>query len=166
LTESPFRQIRPAGHAPEMIAATNHNRIVEGECVMKMFSGFHFAGTLAFFLLLAVPAFGQFEVSPDHFDGPTSPNIKRNASVKTLGNKTRSQHGAATAKAGTAESQTSAEITQVRKPQPGTGAAPNTTPTMKKTSNTNQHHGTSKSSRTTAQAGPSLKAQVLPGRRE
>ena len=35
---------------------------------MKLFSGFRYAATFAFFLLFAASAFAQFEVSPDHFD--------------------------------------------------------------------------------------------------
>lgn len=131
---------------------------------MKVFSGFHFVGTVAFFLLLAAPAFGQFEVSPDHFDGPPPPpTTKKTASVKTPANQTTSQHQAATAKAGTRKRPTGAESTQLRKPQPGTRAAANTTSTAKKDAVTNQRQG---APRTTAQAGPSLKAQVLPARRE
>jgi hypothetical protein len=139
--------------------------LLKEKCAMKMFSGFYFAGTLAFFLLLlAAPAFGQFEVSPDHFDGPPPPpNTKKMPSVKTPSNQTKSQHRAATAKAGTTKKHTAAKSAQLRKLQPGTRAAANTTSTTKKGASTNQRHGTSS---TSAQAGPSLKAQVLPAHRE
>jgi hypothetical protein len=129
---------------------------------MKMFSGFYFAGLLAFFLLLAAPAFGQFEVNPDHFDGPLPPNTKTIASAKTPGNQAKSRHRAATAKTGTTRKQTAAEVAQLRKPQPGTRVAGNAT-TTKKGARTNHRRGASS---TSAQAGPSLKAQVLPAHRE
>jgi len=38
---------------------------------MKLFSGFRYAATFAFFLLFAASMFAQFEVSPDHCDENT-----------------------------------------------------------------------------------------------
>jgi|ERR1700722_13830331 hypothetical protein len=130
---------------------------------MKMFSGSYFAGTLAFFLLLAAPAFGQFEVSPDHFDGPLPTNTQKKASVKTPITQAKSQHQTPTAKANTTKKQTAAEIAQLRKPQPGTRADAHGTMAKKNSASTNLLHGPAS---TTAQTGPSLKAQALPVRRE
>jgi hypothetical protein len=131
---------------------------------MKMFSGYHFAGTLAFFLLLlAAPAFGQFEVSPDHFDGPLPTNTQKKASIKTPITQAKSQHQTPTAKANTTKKQTAAEIAQLRKPQPGTRADAHGTMAKKNGASTNLRHGPAS---TTAQTGPSLKAQALPARRE
>lgn len=52
---------------------------------MKLFSGLRYAAIFAFFLLLAAPAFAQFEVSPDHFDGPPAKGKINAASKKKAG---------------------------------------------------------------------------------
>jgi hypothetical protein len=145
-----------------IVATKSQPGLFKEKSAMKIFSGFYFAGILAFFLLLAAPAFGQFEVSPDHFDAPPTPDAKKTASVKTSGTRAKSHQQAATAKASTPRKQTGAEMAQVRKPHPGTRVAGSAT-TTKRVADTNQRHG--RASRT-AQTGPSLKAQALPAHRE
>src|SRR5689334_6372410 len=56
---------------------------------MKLFPPFNSSGVLIFFLLLfAAPAFAQFEVSPDHFDGSPQASVKpKPAAPKTASKK-------------------------------------------------------------------------------
>jgi hypothetical protein len=105
-------QIRVSGWPPagERSALLNHDRTISKEkCVVKVFSGFHHLARCAFFLLLAAPAFAQFEVSPDHFDGP--PPVKKTASTQKHNAQNNSTHQT-TAKARNSKMQRRATFTR------------------------------------------------------
>lgn len=72
---------------------------------MRMFSRLSYIGLPAFFLLLfAAPAFAQFEVSPDHFDGPPPATTKnKTTSTKKAHTRTNSSNQAAAGKLSTAK---------------------------------------------------------------
>jgi cytoskeletal protein RodZ len=130
---------------------------------MRMFSRFSYVGLPAFFLLLfAAPAFAQFEVSPDHFDGPPPANTKtKTASTKKAHTPTNSSNQAAAGKLSTAKTHRATSASgPKRKSQPGTN---NSASSAAPKGNAGTRSGTSTSSR---QAAPSLKAQAVPVHRE
>ena len=104
-----------------------------------------------YFLLSAVPAFAQFEVSPDHFDGPPPAKAKvPAASKKKVSTQANLSSQAAERKLNAARKVSAARSgsNQV-KPHPGRKVGNNTTLATKSNS-----------------AIPNLKAQVKPIRRE
>lgn len=112
-----------------------------------------YAALFAYCVLSATPAFAQFEVNPDHFDGPQTVNkntaapkkAQSNSENKTAARKTAKKHLSAGA----------------QKPSPGRSSA-NTVIVAAHSTHKSQSQKVSKSSG----AAPSLKAQALPVRRE
>jgi hypothetical protein len=116
---------------------------------MKLFSGLRYAAVFAFFLVLAAPAFAQFEVSPDHFDGPPPAKAKVNpASKKKAGTNLSNQ--AAGRKPNAARKPGAPSVaSNSGKPHPGRKGGSNSVLATKKDS-----------------AAPSLKAQASAVHRE
>lgn len=114
---------------------------------MKLLSAFRYPATFAFFLLLAAPAFAQFEVSPDHFDGPAkakvNPASKKKAGTN-LSNQSAGRQPNAARKTGAPS-----VASNSGKPHPGRKAANNSALAAKNNS-----------------TAPSLKAQASPAHRE
>jgi hypothetical protein len=154
------------GHSSHDLRHKIKKKIIEEECVMRIFSKFSYIGLPAFFLLLfAAPAFAQFEVSSDHFDGPPPANTKnKTPSAKKAHTRTNSSNQAAAGKLSTAKTHraTSASGTN-KKSQPGTNNSASSAAALKPKGNAGTRSGTSTSS---AQAAPSLKAQAVPAHRE
>jgi hypothetical protein len=109
---------------------------------MKLFSGFHYAATSVFLLLLAASAFAQFEVSPDHFDQPATAS-KNTTSAKKPQNRTNQAASSTTKKQ---------SVAGTGKPLPATTAANGTHPARR----------SKKSSASSSSNMPSLKAQAFP----
>ena len=112
---------------------------------------FSYVALLIYFLLSAVPAFAQFEVSPDHFDGPPPTKAKIPAASKK---KVSTQANLSSQGAGR-KLNTAIKVSAARsgsnqvKPHPGNKVGNNTA--LATTSNA---------------AMPNLKAQVKPIHRE
>jgi hypothetical protein len=123
---------------------------------MKLFSSLRYAAIFAFLLLLAAPAFAQFEVSPDHFDENT-PAPRKAVSANGHQVHINSTKGTAVAKTSQGAATKAAQVHRAGKPSPGTKSAAADT-----------HKGlqrrTSTSSSSTAE--PNLKAQASPVHRE
>ena len=114
-----------------------------------------YAALFAYCLLSAAPALAQFEISPDHFDGPQTVN-KNTASPKKAHSQTNSENKTAARK--TASTQLSANT---QKPSPGRSSA-NTATVATNSTHTLRSQKTSQS----AAAAPSLKAQAFPAHTE
>lgn len=114
-----------------------------------------YAALFAYCLLSAKPALAQFEVSPDHFDGPQTVN-KNAASAKKGQNQTNSENKTATSKTGTKQLSP-----KVQKPSPARSFA-NTSTIAAHSTHKSRNQKASKSSA----AVPSLKAQAFPAHRE
>ncbi len=112
---------------------------------MKLFSGFYYAAAFVFLLLLAAPAFAQFEVSPDHFDQPATAN-KNTTSAKKPQNRANQVHQAA------GSTRKKQSVAGTGKPLPATTAANGTHPARR----------SKKSSASSSSNTPSLKAQAFP----
>ena len=128
---------------------------------MKLFSGFRYAATLAFFLLFAASAFAQFEVSPDHFDENT-PKPSKAASAKRHPVQINSTLGTAAGKTSQSAASKAARVHRAGKPSPGTKSATTVT-----TATSGTHQGRRQTSADgSSLAAPSLKAQASPVHRE
>lgn len=114
-----------------------------------------YAALFAYCLLSAAPALAQFEISPDHFDGPQTVN-KNTASPKKAQSQTNSENKTAARK--TASTQLSANT---QKPSPGRSSANTATVAAHRT-----HPSRSQNASQSAAAAPSLKAQAFPAHRE
>lgn len=114
-----------------------------------------YAALFAYCLLSAASAVAQFEVSPDHFDGPQTVT-KNTASPKQAQNQTNSENKTATRKTATKQLSASAQ-----KPSPGRRSA-NTVTVAAHGTHKSQSQKVSKSSG----AAPNLKAQAVPVHRE
>jgi len=128
---------------------------------MKLFSGFRYAATFAFFLLFAASAFAQFEVSPDHFDENT-PTPRKAASAKRHPVQINSRLGTAAGKTSQSAASKAARVHRAGKPSPGTKSATTVTTA---TSGTHQGRRQTSAGRSSL-AAPSLKAQASPVHRE
>lgn len=126
---------------------------------MKVFSGFHHLARCAFFLLLAAPAFAQFEVSPDHFDGP--PPVKKTASTQKHNAQNNSTHQT-TAKAGNSKMQPPVNI-HAGKPSPRKKSASTVATTA---TGTHKARPRPESATHPLASAPSLKAQASSVHRE
>ena len=111
-----------------------------------------YAAVFAYCLLSATPAVAQFEVSPDHFDGPQTAN-KNTASSKKAQNQANSETKTAARKTAT--------NTGGQKPSPGRGSANTGTLAAHST-----HKSRSQKASKSSAAAPSLKAQAFPVHRE
>lgn len=111
-----------------------------------------YAALFAYFLLSAAPALAQFEVSPDHFDGPQTEN-KNTASSKKAQNQANSETKTADRK--------TASNTGRQKPSPGRSSAKTATIAAH-----SAHKSQSQKASKSSAAAPSLKAQALPVHRE
>jgi cytoskeletal protein RodZ len=119
---------------------------------MKLFSGFRYAATFVFLVLLAAPAFAQFEVSPDHFDQPATTN-KNTTSAKKPQNRTNQVHQAA------GSTRKKRSVAGTGKPSPVTSAA-NSGATA--ANGTHPARRSKKSTVNSSATTPSLKAQASP----
>ena len=114
-----------------------------------------FAAVFAYVLLSATPALAQFEVNPDHFDGPQTVN-KNTSSPKKAQKQTNTANKTAAKKLATTPLRASAQ-----KPSPGKRSANTATVAAPST-----HKSRSPKASDSSAAAPSLKAQVLPTHRE
>jgi hypothetical protein len=127
---------------------------IKEKCVMR-FLKYIYAALFAYCLLSANPALAQFEVSPDHFDGPQTAN-KNTASAKKAQNQTNSENKTAARKTATKQLNASAQ-----KPSPSRSSANTVTVAAHST----HKSGSQKTSKSSA-AVPSLKAQAFPVHQE
>ena len=128
---------------------------------MKLFSSFRYAATFAFFLMLAAPAFAQFEVSPDHFDENT-PTPRKAVSAKGHQIHINSIKEKAVAKTSQGAASKAVRVDRAGKPSPGTKSA-----TTVKTATFGTHQDRRQTSaRGSSTADPKLRAQASPVHRE
>src|SRR5579864_3440918 len=123
---------------------------------MKLFSSLRYAAIFAFFLLLAAPAFAQFEVSPDHFDENT-PAPRKAVSAKKHHVQINSTHGTAVAKTSQNVASKAVRADRAGKPSPGTKSAAAVTAA---TADTHKGQQRRKSTSSSSTAEPNLKAQA------
>jgi hypothetical protein len=129
---------------------------------MKLFSVFRYAATFAFFLLLAAPAFAQFEVSPDHFDENTSTPRKAVSTKKSAG-QINSNRKSAVANTTASTATTVARVHHAGKASPGSKSANTVVAATAGTPKGRPQQALGTSSSTVA---PKLKAQASPVHRE
>lgn len=110
-----------------------------------------YTALFAYVLLSAAPAFAQFEVNPDHFDGPQTVN-KNTASTRKAQNQTNLE-----IKAGVRHILTAQLSANMQKPSPSIRAASTMTVARRRT-----HQSRSRNASSSSAAAPSLEAQALP----
>jgi hypothetical protein len=134
---------------------------------MKLFSGLRYAAIFAFFLLLAAPAFAQFEVSPDHFD-ENAPAPRKAVSANGHQVHINSTKGTAVAKTSQNVASRAVRVDRAGKPSPGTKSATVVTAATADMhrSQRRQTSARGSSSAKPNRAEPKLKAQASPGHRE
>ena len=123
---------------------------------MKLFSSLRYAAIFAFLLLIAAPAFAQFEVSPDHFDENT-PAPRKAVSANGHQVHINSTKGTAVAKTSEGVAAKAAQVHRAGKPSPGTKSAAAVTAATADTHKGQQRRTSTSSSSTTE---PNLKAQA------
>ncbi|HEY1939920.1 MAG TPA: hypothetical protein VGJ33_18475 [Candidatus Angelobacter sp.] len=130
---------------------------------MKLFCTLNQTRLLAFFLLLfAAPAFAQFEVSPDHFDGPENTKPKKVVSKKSQIPRLAASHKVRAVKLKQAGTQISANTSSHVKAQPSRKVADIPSAAKSKGPAMAGHRNSTPST----QAESSLKAQAAPVSRE
>jgi len=128
---------------------------------MKSFPTLNYIGVFAFFLLLfAAPAFAQFEVSPDHFDGPQQTNAKPAKTAVKAPAKKKAESQVSAASPNTKDKSSASKIgaaknTSARKPHPGKKSA-----SASATAKDNGQSGIPRGKSTSAQLTTSLKGQA------
>jgi hypothetical protein len=123
---------------------------------MKLFSGFRYVARFAFFLLLAAPAFAQFEISPDHFDENAATSKKTVAA-------NNSTHATLAAKTSHSATSKAVQVDRAGKPSPGTKSG---TVVTAATADTHKGQRRQMSARGSSTAEPKLKAQASPVHQE
>jgi len=142
----------PAGRRWRDIKTTAKS--MKEKCVMR-FLKYMYTAMFAYVLLSAAPAFAQFEVNPDHFDGPQTVN-KNTAPSKKAQNQTNLE-----IKAGERHILTAQLSTNMHKPSPSIRAASTMTVARRRT-----HQSRSRNASRSSAAAPSLEAELLPTHRE